>query len=137
LYRKVPQYKFAIIGTALALNGVCIVFANPHVPGIMQALIGPTIVTVPMSVLFSFLLLKTRYNWKQLLAVLFVIFGLIVAVWPSIFSSSDDVDFGSFKWNAIFLLGSVPLTLASIYEEKTFHNDVSIAGFFSFSTLWC
>ena len=34
--RRIPQYKFIIVGVLIMLNGVFILFSNPHVPGLMQ-----------------------------------------------------------------------------------------------------
>lgn len=44
----VPQYKYFILGLTTTLNGLLMLFAAPNVPGLMQALLGPTIATIPL-----------------------------------------------------------------------------------------
>lgn len=133
--RRVPQYKFMIIGTLTTLNGVLMLFANPHVPGVMQALLGPTVVTIPLSMFFSFILLKRRYSWKQILAVCVILGGLFVALYPSIFQGKQQA--GNIGWDFAFLGGSIPLTLAFVYQEKQFEETpIHITYMLAWSTLY-
>jgi len=134
--RQVPQWKMAVIGILNTVNGIFILFASPNVPGVMQALLGPSIVTIPMAMLLSFLMLKRRYNFYQIFAVLLLLAGLGVAIYPSI-GSTQDKQFGSIFWNAMFLIGSVPAALMTVYEEKAFvEQPIHIAYMLAWSTLW-
>jgi len=135
--RKAQQYKMAIIGVLTAVNGIFILFASPNVPGTMQALLGPTIVTIPMAMVLSFIMLKRRYNFYQLFAVLVILFGLGIAIWPSLHQSGGSRQFGSFFWNSMFVIGSLPAAASSVYEEKAFDEQpIHIAYMLSWSTLW-
>lgn len=74
-----------------------------------------------------------------------ILIGLIVSFYPSfiqIFGKFDykknndyytehnetkkqeEKSYGTFFWNFIFVLGSVPTSLASVYQEKTFSEQV-------------
>ncbi|KAL6076669.1 EamA domain-containing protein [Balamuthia mandrillaris] len=108
-----------IIGALSTLSGICLVFSNPHVPGVMQALLGPRVVTVPMAMGCSFLLLKSRYAWKQVGAMVLIMAGLFIALCPSFFGTGNR-DTGNVGWNFCFLFGSLPLTIATVYQEKVF-----------------
>eukprot|EP01095_Lingulamoeba_sp_RSL-Kostka_P000252 TRINITY_DN10386_c0_g1_i1.p1 TRINITY_DN10386_c0_g1~~TRINITY_DN10386_c0_g1_i1.p1 ORF type:complete len:540 (-),score=147.62 TRINITY_DN10386_c0_g1_i1:202-1821(-) len=131
---SVPQYKLFVIGMFTALNGVCIIYANPHVPGILQAILGPTVVTIPLGMIFSFLILKKKYHPTQLISVLIILIGLAIALYPQLFSGTDSssseegsnpvgtTESGNvlinILWDFLFFFGSVPLVLYYIYEEK-------------------
>ncbi|KAL6076668.1 hypothetical protein QOT17_002790 [Balamuthia mandrillaris] len=121
---SIPQYKFMIIGTLTTLKGIFMLFSNSHVPGVMQALLGPTVVTIPMAMGCSFLLLKSRYAWKQVGAVVLIMASLFIALCPSFFGTGHK-DTGNVGWNFCFLFGSLPLTIATVYQEKVF-EDVPI-----------
>jgi len=135
--RSVPQWKMIIIGVLTTVNGIFILFASPNVPGVMQALLGPTIVTIPMAMLLSFIMLKRRYNFFQLFSVLVILAGLGVAIYPSVAVKGAAKQFGNIFWNSMFLLGSVPAAISSVYEEKAFEEQpIHIAYMLAYSTLW-
>ncbi|KAL6076670.1 EamA domain-containing protein, variant 2 [Balamuthia mandrillaris] len=77
------------------------------------------VVTVPMAMGCSFLLLKSRYAWKQVGAMVLIMAGLFIALCPSFFGTGNR-DTGNVGWNFCFLFGSLPLTIATVYQEKVF-----------------
>src|SRR4051812_20395001 len=77
-----------------------------------------------MAMALSFLMLKRRYNLYQVIAVVIIIAGLAIAIYPSIQGGSNN-DIGSIWWNCIFLIGSLPVALSSVYEEKAFAEQVT------------
>ena len=50
--RDIPERKFIAFGLLNAANGTLLLYSNAHVSGLLQALLGPTIVTVPLGMLF-------------------------------------------------------------------------------------
>jgi drug/metabolite transporter (DMT)-like permease len=124
---RFPQYKLMVIGGLTALNGAFMLFSNPHVPGVLQALLGPSVVTIPLSMVFCAILLRARYSILQIAAVLVIILGVITALIPT-FTGGGGVVSGwtSLLWALCFLCGSIPLTLCSVYEEKIFHSGVTL-----------
>jgi len=118
-------------------------FANPNVPGLMQALIGPSTVTIPMAIVLSMILVKARYNFQQIFSVVVILAGLIVAFWPSIqpyINHSQPLNkaaTGTLFWNMMFVLGSVPSAVLNVYEEKAFSEQpIHMAHLLAWSTLW-
>jgi len=85
--RGIPQYKWIIIGVLNMMNGLLLLNSNPHVPGAMQALLGPQVATIPLSMLVSLVMLRVRYRWTHVLSVLVIMGGIFVALYPSIFQS--------------------------------------------------
>lgn len=142
------QYKFLIVGTLTALNGALMLFSNAHVPGVLQALLGPTIVTIPLSMLFSWLIIKRRFLWGHAISVLLILGGVLVAILPSALGDNGEGGASpsaipSAVWAILFLCGSMlvsktvvielqlkfsyltcsPLALLNVYEEKAFEAD--------------
>jgi len=132
--RRFPHYKYAIIGVLTTLNGVFILFPNPYVPGSMQALIGPTITTIPLSMAFTWLLMKRTYGWGQILSVGIIISGIVVAILPSLLGG---VQGGSVAWDLLFMINVIPSALSTVYEEKYFHDSpVHMASMLAWSTVY-
>jgi len=135
--RRISQYKFATIGFLNAINGLLLLFSNPHVPGPIQALLGPTVVTIPLTMIVCFIFLGHRYNWKHLVSVLIIAGGVFLAFYPSIFSDYPSDVAGTPYWNGLWLLGSVPLVLAAVWEEKLFGSEqVHVIYMVALSMMW-
>lgn len=69
---KLPtKYKtmqtMVLMGTCTAFSGVSIVFSNVHVAPLLQSLLGPTILTIPFTLVIS-LFFGARYNLLQVIA---------------------------------------------------------------------
>ena len=126
--RAVPVWFFAVIGLLSSLNGLLLLFSNPHVSGITESLFGPTVVTIPLSLLASWALLRRRYSLLQIGCVLIILGGLVVAFWPTIQGSSSSSSSGSDSsvwWTVCWISGSLPLVGATIFQEKVL-SDVEL-----------
>jgi len=88
-----------------------------------------------MAMFFSLVLLKKRYTWKQILAVCVIMGGLFIALYPAIFEGSTEA--GPIGWDVCFLVGSVPLSLMAVYQEKQFaEQPIHIAYMLGLSTFY-
>eukprot|EP00760_Papus_ankaliazontas_P028081 PhM_4_TR3520/c0_g1_i1/m.16868 len=112
------------IGTFTALNGFFMLFANPHVPGTLQALLGPAIVTIPMTMVLSFFYLRKRFNKFQLISCTVIFVGLVISILPDLkkdnFSNVPKNKIPQIVWDLIFFLGSAPLSMATVLQENVF-----------------
>eukprot|EP01113_Clastostelium_recurvatum_P037920 TRINITY_DN5599_c0_g2_i1.p1 TRINITY_DN5599_c0_g2~~TRINITY_DN5599_c0_g2_i1.p1 ORF type:complete len:469 (-),score=89.32 TRINITY_DN5599_c0_g2_i1:56-1462(-) len=136
---RISQKKLFIVGGLTTLNGVFLLFANAQVSGILQALLGPTIVTIPIAMVTSFFMLRTHYSWKQIGSVVIILGGVVVALLPSLMTpqGGDAGETNSPFWVIMWALGSVPLCISTVYQEKAFADSpVHIAYMLAWSTLW-
>lgn len=127
---EVTNYRtlgtFWVIGALNALQGVGMVFANPHVPGYLQALFQQAV--IPMTLLTSVLALRSRYSLQQYVAVLVIISGILLQLCPDIMqfdahSGSTATPAGqslSLLWSMVFLTSQVPVSCAAVLQEYAF-----------------
>eukprot|EP00759_Apiculatamorpha_spiralis_P013302 PhF_6_TR19991/c0_g1_i2/m.29169 len=122
-----------IMGVLVAFNGIFMVFANSHVPGTLQSLLGPAIVTIPLSMFFSFLYLGRRFRRGQLISAVIIFAGLIVSIIPDIqqenFSNTNPNAIPQIIWDLLFFMGSAPLAMSSVIQEDVFANDDASVSF--------
>lgn len=60
---------YAIIGCCNAMNGVLLIFANPHTPGTVQAIFTQTI--IPFVMIISIIVLRTKFNMFQVFFIFY------------------------------------------------------------------
>ncbi|KNC52192.1 uncharacterized protein AMSG_01018 [Thecamonas trahens ATCC 50062] len=121
--RTFPLRPYWVIGGLNAANGILLIFANPHVPGVVQAVLAQA--GVPMVFFLSLWLLRTKYAPGQYASAVVIVAGIIVSLVPSLKADGgDDSVPGSassrLMWSLAFLLGALPASLASIYQERMF-----------------
>eukprot|EP00750_Incisomonas_marina_P033089 INCI9559.1.p1 GENE.INCI9559.1~~INCI9559.1.p1 ORF type:complete len:559 (+),score=99.69 INCI9559.1:169-1845(+) len=140
---------FFIIGIFNALNGILIIFSNPHVSGVLQSILAQAV--IPFTLVLSILWLRTKYAVFQYIGAFIVIGGVGVSLIPTFESTPNSTDpnatmlglgddFDSMDdeasvatgdsggggvnqgviWAIIFTLGQLPQALGSIYQEKVF-----------------
>lgn len=113
------KVHFFIIGLMNALNGVFVIFSNPHVPGVLQAIIGQAMIPMVMSLAFFFL--RSRFSLFQILGALVIIGGLITDMVPSLFLDNDaHGPPTSVFWTLMFFVGQIPNAIGSVYQEWAF-----------------
>ena len=123
--RAVSHTKWALIGALTAVNGACLLFAGPHVSGQQQALLGPTVVIVPMCMVAAYFYLGQRYSLGQIAGVIIILGGIVVALLPKLTGkggSDAGGPKGSIWWDLMWTLGSSPSAFMAVYEEKAFAN---------------
>lgn len=137
---------YCVVGILNALNGVLVIFSNPHVGGIMQALLTQTV--IPWTLILSCIYLKSRFSWAQYLGAFIATVAIAFAgVFNSMLESPGDNPgphhndtslpnhsdlagesgesstlLSKIIWTLIFGLGQVPLAFSAIYQEKTFRK---------------
>ena len=80
------KLHYCVIGVFNALNGILIIFSNPHVAGILQSILAQAV--IPFTLLLSIVWLRTKFAWFQYLGAAIVVGGVIVSLVPS-FESDD------------------------------------------------
>mmetsp|Transcript_377 Transcript_377/g.579 ORF Transcript_377/g.579 Transcript_377/m.579 type:complete len:457 (-) Transcript_377:213-1583(-) len=131
---RVPHGQLFFLGLLNAVMGVLMLFSNSHVPGLLQALLGPTIATIPLSMIFSFCILKRRFGWGHFVGAILIIIGVVVVVLPPALSPPHDnttaiVGDGEGESTAeavifslLFLAGTIPAALVGVWEERVFEK---------------
>jgi drug/metabolite transporter (DMT)-like permease len=119
------HWKLLLIGVADALNGLLVVYASvmDRTPGPLQAILGQAI--VPITLFFSYFILKKRYTKGQYVGCALTMAGIIISLIPT-FIKFETGKFAVY-WPLIFLLGNIPGVLMNIYEEDVF--QVTSKGF--------
>eukprot|EP01117_Protostelium_nocturnum_P017644 TRINITY_DN7214_c0_g1_i1.p1 TRINITY_DN7214_c0_g1~~TRINITY_DN7214_c0_g1_i1.p1 ORF type:complete len:435 (+),score=129.10 TRINITY_DN7214_c0_g1_i1:105-1307(+) len=128
--RDIPWYKFAVMGVLDGIAGIMQSFATNYIPS------GPLVILVlqsaiPVSMILSKFLLKSKYEWQHYVGALIVVIGLvIVIVFPLVEKNpappSDDGTQQSppisnvmiLVWCLVLIASCVPMTLSSVYKEK-------------------
>lgn len=81
---------FFIIGIFNALNGILIIFSNPHVSGVLQSILAQAV--IPFTLVLSILWLRTKYAVFQYIGALIVIGGVGVSLIPTFESAPNSTD---------------------------------------------
>lgn len=71
---KVKHYKYIILGTLTTVNGIFVIFSNFHVEGNFQAILGPSTVAVPLTIIFSLIMTNRRFGFYQILGSVLILF---------------------------------------------------------------
>jgi drug/metabolite transporter (DMT)-like permease len=150
------RYKihYCIIGMFNAINGVLIIFSNPHVSGILQAILAQAV--IPFTLVLSVVWLRTRYSVLQYIGAAIVIGGVVVSLVPTFDTSASSgnstahrnastaatmTGFGgallgdsnnnqAVIWAVLFTLGQLPSACLSIYQEKMFAESAKEVNVF-------
>jgi len=73
----------------------------------------------------------------QIISVVIIIVGLLIAIFPSFTHKVSSADVGTFYWNSLFLIGSFPISICYVYEEKAFgEQKIHIASMLAWGTWW-
>ena len=121
---------FLVVGVCSGLNGICIVFSNPHVSGITQSLLGNS--TLIFTVILAVLFLRQSLATLQWLGVTLVLVGaLCETVLPTLGQKNSTESFSLF-WTFLFALAQLPQAFSSIYQEKVFADNPEGVNVFLF-----
>lgn len=90
-----------------------------YTPGMYQPLLNQTL--IPLTMLFTFLLLKARFHKYQIFGALLIVGGAITTVSPSLVAPNPSAQF---KWYACLLYWSsnVPMACSLVYKELAFND---------------
>jgi drug/metabolite transporter (DMT)-like permease len=135
--RKIPQKNWAIMGGLDGISGVMSTFAITNLPGSLIILLQQS--AIPISMVLSYFLLKTRYKIYQYAGAFVVIGGILVVLGPSFASQSTaavsvnssavngtapgasaaQTSFSNVPvWALVMMLSCIPMTLSSVYKER-------------------
>lgn len=96
--------------------------AQPFVPGPLYALMSQA--TLPSAAAVSYLFLHRRYSVCQLLAILCVMMGGVLALLPELIEWAMHGDKSQsalkFRYSLLVVVGTVPTALSSALKEKVF-----------------
>jgi drug/metabolite transporter (DMT)-like permease len=119
-----------LIGLFSALNGVLIVFANPHVKGDTQTLLLQS--NIPVVILFSIVFLGAKFQWNHYMSAVMVIGGVVISLVPDFEDSSK---FQSHVgWVFAFFCGSIPGVLSYIVQQHVFTKQEMDIGYLMFTS---
>jgi len=110
-----PKLPFAIMGILDSLAGIMQVFASTYLDGSLLILFSQA--SIPISMIISKWLLKTRYTLSQYLGGLVVSLGILVVLGPTLNDSTQTDGKTEAIWSAVMILSMVPMTLSSVYKE--------------------
>eukprot|EP00435_Cladocopium_sp_Y103_P044021 s381_g12.t1 len=111
----VPWQSWAWLSALLALQNSLEILSIPRVgnddlPPILQQAV------VPLSLVLSWQLLRTRYTKVQLIGAMMVVAGVMAGFLPSLWASG--LQHVSLAWVAIFLLSRIPQAAANVAAES-------------------
>mmetsp|Transcript_21521 Transcript_21521/g.50619 ORF Transcript_21521/g.50619 Transcript_21521/m.50619 type:complete len:473 (+) Transcript_21521:2-1420(+) len=122
---------FGIIGVMNGLNGLLMVFSNPHVPGTMQALFLQFV--MPFTLFFSVVYLKLHFRIGHYCGAALILVGLAVELTPSLIGGGQQ---GSMFWSLVYIGSQVPLAFGAVYQEKAFSKaKVNVAHLMAWASL--
>lgn len=139
--KPMPQKWLILFGFLTAVANYLMLFASGQVPGELQTLLGPTIATIPLSMLASALILKWRPHALHGLAALLIISGVVIVILPSMLGDSPQKeDYSSptsVAWDFVFLSSTIPLAVMSVLEERSFQKfDIDAFKMTAFEALY-
>lgn len=115
--RKIPQYKFLIMGFLDGAAGIMQTFASNVLPGGLLILLQQS--AIPISMVLSKWLMKAQYKLQHYIGAVIVLLGLGVVLYP-LFAKGGASGSGdhALVWVFVMILSCVPMTLSSVYKER-------------------
>eukprot|EP01006_Ploeotia_vitrea_P039074 TRINITY_DN66311_c4_g11_i2.p1 TRINITY_DN66311_c4_g11~~TRINITY_DN66311_c4_g11_i2.p1 ORF type:complete len:291 (-),score=134.03 TRINITY_DN66311_c4_g11_i2:7-879(-) len=114
---EIPKYKFAVMGLLDSLAGIMQTLSvNFLANGSLVILLSQA--AIPVSMVISRWLLKTKYRTSQFVGAAIVAVGLVIVLLPSFLHSSDKTGSHPVLWAMVMILSCVPMCLSSVYKEK-------------------
>ncbi|KAF1318175.1 Drug/metabolite transporter, partial [Globisporangium splendens] len=115
--RSIPKHKFAIMGGLDSVSGIMQVFAATYLGGSLIILLGQA--AIPVSMIISSVLLKTKYSVYQYIGAVVVSVGLLIVLGPSLSGNGGGGDTHTIVfWSVVMIVSCVPMCLSSVYKEK-------------------
>lgn len=127
--QALPKHRFLIMGFLDSCGTFLAAMGAVYTPGSVQTLLNQTL--IPITMLVSFLYLKTRFTLVQLGGAAFVLAGAGITVLPTFWEGHKGGGEGiggrpaPSRWyaNLIFFLSNVPVACSQVYKEKAFKRD--------------
>jgi drug/metabolite transporter (DMT)-like permease len=128
--------KFLCLGFLNALNGILIIFSNPHVPGIAQSALAQAV--IPFTLLLAVCYLGSSFSCWQVVGSFVVLLGIFMTFIPSLFYSHEQAHGTSMSpfYAIMFCLGQVPAAFSGVYQENAFSQArVNVVYMMAWSSL--
>eukprot|EP01134_Creolimax_fragrantissima_P003710 CFRG3710T1 len=151
--------KFCVVGILNALNGMCVIFANPHVAGSLQQIMVQMV--MPITMVMSIVVLRSSFQRLQIIGSLLIVIGVVIELYPQFtlsgrlvltsgaggdeFTCDEHTSSGAYKthdtapdyfWPLVFLLGQIPMGMQSVYQELAFSQaHVNVVYMIAWSSL--
>lgn len=106
---NMSKRPFFVMGLLDAIAGIMQIFAATYLDGPLLILLSQA--AIPISMVISSYLLKTKYSYMQYVGAIVVACGIVVVLSPSI--SGD----GNVLWSIMMILSTIPMALSSVYKE--------------------
>lgn len=117
-WRRVGIY--CMVGCCNGLQGAAMVFANPHVPGYLQALLQQAV--IPFTLIVSVIALSAGYSCRQKIGVMLITVGIALQLLPEAFAAKPTEGHVSVMWSFVFLMGQLPVAAGAVLQEKEFQT---------------
>jgi drug/metabolite transporter (DMT)-like permease len=101
------------MGLLDGVAGIMQVFAATYLSGSMLILVTQS--SIPISMLISKKLLRTKYSRSQYLGAITVAFGVLFVLGPTLNGGSGGGS--TLLWSTVLVLSCVPMVLSSVYKE--------------------
>ena len=131
---ELPKKNFFIMGGLDGVAGILQTFSATYLDGPLLILLGQA--AIPVSMLISRYLLKSRYTGYQYIGAIVVCSGIMTVLGPTITGQ------GNVLWASMMIASTVPMALSSVYKEialgETELDPVYLNGWIAlFQFLFC
>jgi len=122
--RQIPWYKFGVMGVLDGIAGLMQSFSVNYIPsGSLIVLLTQS--AIPISMIISKIMLKTKYGLHHYAGAIIVIIGLVIVLIPNFLPGHSDGGNGAsvsqvmlMVWSGVLITSCIPMTLSSVYKEK-------------------
>eukprot|EP00750_Incisomonas_marina_P030117 INCI7278.1.p1 GENE.INCI7278.1~~INCI7278.1.p1 ORF type:complete len:431 (-),score=48.87 INCI7278.1:634-1926(-) len=116
--RKTPHRIFLMMALLDSFGTFFISMGAVYTPGQIQPLLNQAL--IPLTMAFSCILVKARYNAWELVGALLMLVGAAVSVVPTLTDSDDE----NAKWYAclIYFCSNIPMAASCVYKESIFRK---------------
>jgi len=116
------RWKFLIMGTLDCFGTFFTAMGAVYTPGVFQTLLNQTL--IPCTMLFSYLLLRTKYAPWQIVGASVIVIGACVTIGPAVVLQGERAS-KQFRWYAclVYFFSNVPMAISSVYKEMSFRNE--------------
>jgi hypothetical protein len=122
------------LGCLQAVSSSLMIIGGTHTAGIIQTILYQLI--IPLNMLFSLVIVRSRYNMGQVLGVLVLLGGILAVIWPS-FTQPDAFAGNQVTSNLIYVLSLIPSSVSNVLSEKGLqHMRVNLWGLAAFSCFY-
>eukprot|EP00475_Leptophrys_vorax_P038553 TRINITY_DN6820_c0_g1_i4.p1 TRINITY_DN6820_c0_g1~~TRINITY_DN6820_c0_g1_i4.p1 ORF type:complete len:439 (+),score=77.41 TRINITY_DN6820_c0_g1_i4:73-1317(+) len=114
-HRKCPQKPLFVMAIFDTLGTVVGTWPLPYIPSSITNILSNS--ALPMTMLCSVILLRTKYKWTHYLGALLVTSGIIVRLIPTITASEHERLILPGVWIPTYVLSFLPSALSHVYKE--------------------